>query len=51
VRAEPEVRFVPTSSDHDRMLDVLAWGCELDHLQWAIVRDRADGYSDAAIAD
>jgi hypothetical protein len=30
---EPE-RFVPSPADHDRMLDVLAWGRALDRLQW-----------------
>jgi hypothetical protein len=44
-------RYVPTPADHDRMLDVLAWGRGLDDQAWRIVRLRADGYSDAAIAD
>jgi DNA-binding NarL/FixJ family response regulator len=30
---------------------VLRWGARLGNQQWRIVRDRAGGYSDAAIAD
>ena len=41
---EHEVRFVPTPADLDRVLDVLAWGAGLDCVQWAIARDRADGF-------
>ena len=48
---EREAVFVPSPADHDRMLEVLAWGAGLDNQQWRIVRDRAAGFSGSAIAD
>jgi hypothetical protein len=48
---DDEGRFIATPHDLSVMDDVLALGRSLDRLAWRIVRDRARGFSDRAIAD